>query len=87
MVALDATDTGTAWPYWSKGARPKCAASLSGIYNFADRTPGPGLPHVSDEFFKGVETYTQTGDLTIQQAKSPVSLVNRRISIHLCRSL
>src|SRR5205814_6841920 len=37
FVALDQTDTHSAWPYWSSNARPAFIACFSGHYDLAER--------------------------------------------------
>ena len=75
VVALDITNTGSDWPYWNADARPQCVAALSGIYDFSDRTPPPGLTQITQEFIAGTENYAHTGDLATLKSLSPVSLV------------
>lgn len=56
-IALDVTDTGSAWPFWKASARPKCIVGLSGQYDFSDRSQD-----VLDEgnFVPNIENYTYT---------------------------
>ena len=74
-VALDTTDTGGNWPFWNTNARPQCVVSLSGVYDFSDRTGPPGLGGVDEEFILGTENYVNSADLNLLKAKSPISLV------------
>jgi acetyl esterase/lipase len=74
-VALDTTDTGTAWPFWNAAARPQCVVTLSGPFDFSDRTPAPGLALIDSDFILGTENYVNTADLPTLKARSPISLV------------
>jgi acetyl esterase/lipase len=75
-VALN-TNSSSGWPNWSASDQVDCAVSLSGAYDFSDRTtehygsdPDP-LP----DFTRDIENYTHTGSLSIQKSDSPVSLI------------
>ena len=74
-VALDTTDTGSAWPFWNAAARPQCAVMLSAAYDFSDRTGPPGLHGADPEFILATENYVNTADLATLKARSPISMV------------
>lgn len=76
-VALDVTNTGLMWPFWSSQARPTCVVSLSGQYDFSDRDQD-----VLDDttFIPNIENYTNSATLSTQWAASPVGLVSTAAS-------
>lgn len=79
FCAIDKTATANHWPHWCENGaddRPDCAVSLSGGYDFSDRTPESYDTDGSVllAFINDVENYTHTGDLGIQRSYSPVGL-------------
>ena len=78
-VALDQTSS-TGWPNWTKGKRADAAVSLSGAYDFSDRTSENYTPNPLPGFIQTMENYTNSCDPTYQRGKSPVSLVTSATS-------
>jgi len=84
FVALDTTPTGGggAWPRWFYGGnddRPDCAVSLSGAYDFPDRTPeNYPVPYHDPlpQFNANVENYTGIRNLLAQKQVSPVYVLD-----------
>jgi acetyl esterase/lipase len=75
--ALD-TVSSTGWPNWTADDRADCAVSLSGAFDFSDRTVEnyPNiLPDPLPNFIRDIENYTNTGDLATQKSDSPVARV------------
>ncbi len=61
---------------WNPSTRPDVVASLSGAYEFADRTPDRNL----QGFIQAIQTYTDTrgrSGLAYQASVSPAAFVNR----------
>lgn len=74
FLALDTNTTST----WNASLRPTCVVSLSGAYDFSDRTPENYGPHHADPveaFAYKVTNYVNSTDLAVQKSKSPISLV------------
>ena len=75
-MALDTTSS-SGWPNWTSASRVDCAVSLSGAYQYDDRTSenygndGDPLP----QFIQDIENYTNSQNLKAQEDLSPVSLV------------
>ncbi len=76
-AAID-TVSSSGWPNWTAADRADCAVSLSGAYDFSDRTAEhyPNIfPDPLPSFTFDVENYTNTGNLSTQKADSPVARV------------
>jgi acetyl esterase/lipase len=77
-TALDTHSSGNAYPFWNASKRADCAVSLSGAYEFDDRTPenyGSNNPDPLPTFIRSVENYTNTTDPDDQHGLPPVALV------------
>ncbi len=71
-LALDVTNTGVLWPFWSFQARPKCVVGLSGQYDFSDRSADV---LAEPNFIPNIENYTYTTVPLRQWQDSPIGLV------------
>lgn len=59
-------------PPWTPDDRVLAVVSLSGAYQFDDRTPDPNLP----SFIKDINLYCNTASLPQQKSMSPTSLMD-----------
>jgi len=76
-VALDTNNSGNVYPFWHSSDRVDCAVSISGAYEFDDRTP-EDYPSGTDplpNFAANVENYTNSNNPVTQHGYSPVTLV------------
>lgn len=75
LVVLDTNDTDGGWPFWNASVRPACAVLLSAVYDFSDRIPDQGDPHVDASSIRAMENFTQSGSPAPQKQYSVVSQV------------
>jgi acetyl esterase/lipase len=74
-AALDTDGSGNAYPFWDASKRADCAVSISGAYEFDDRTPEDYGVETLPTFIRKVENYTNTTNPQAQHEFSPVALV------------
>jgi acetyl esterase/lipase len=77
FIALDQTNTGIAWPFWSSGARPNFVACLSGQYDYTEKMGDDD--DVTLMFVKDLQNYTNTTVPIEQWNASPVAHASSNI--------